>query len=83
MLKRCVNSIAIPKDLIVSSSNQIAPFRLSFEAEHTNVLIVTVELLKGSKWWVQIQDLSLSLGSNRSCEKMLNSAMGMVSECVL
>jgi mucosa-associated lymphoid tissue lymphoma translocation protein 1 len=68
-------ALTIPKELIVSSSNQIAPFRLSFEAEHTNVLIVTVELLKGSRWSVQIHQLSLELRSRSGYDKTVNSPM--------
>ena len=66
---------------MVSTKDQVAVFRLSFEAEHSNVLIVIVELLKGARCSVEVENIEMTLMSQAS-PKLNYDAQYMVSACV-
>ena len=51
---------------MVSTKDHVAVFRLSFEAEHSNVLIVIVELLKGARCLVEVENIEMTLTSQAS-----------------
>ena len=72
---------AIPAALMVSTKDHVAVFRLSFEAEHSNVLIVIVELLKGARCSVEVENIEMTLMSQAS-PKLNYDAQYMVSTCV-
>lgn len=74
------SSSAIPAALMVSTKDHVAVFRLSFEAEHSNVLIVIVELLKGARCLVEVENIEMSLMSQAHTLPKLNyDAQYMVS----
>lgn len=65
---------------MVSTKDHVAVFRLSFEAEHSNVLIVIVELLKGARCSVEVENIEMTLTSQAS-PKLNYDAQYMVRTC--
>lgn len=57
---------------MVSTKDHVAVFRLSFEAEHSNVLIVIVELLKGVRCVVEVERIEMTVMSQAHTSHKLN-----------
>lgn len=57
---------------MVSTKDHVAVFRLSFEAEHSNVLIVIVELLKGVRCVVEVERIEMTVMSQAHTSPKLN-----------
>lgn len=52
---------AVPKPVVVGSNHGELALRLHFQAEHSNVLVVQVEVLQGSLTEVEVLDLQAEL----------------------
>ena len=57
---------------MVATAEKRVVLRLNFEAEHSNVLIVIIELLKGTRVEVGITELKLELSSQRKLNNLEN-----------
>lgn len=51
----------VPQSVVVAASNGQLAARLHFEAEHTNVLVVTVELLNGCLASTEIENMTAKI----------------------
>ena len=53
--------IAVPEPLVLGSNDGHLALRLHFEAEHTNVLLIQVEVLQGCLFDTEVERMNVEL----------------------